>query len=313
MSSIDDTDSWENLQIEPPTEGRSPRWTPAQVMIDAAGLSHTGYVRTNNEDHFLITRFGRFLESVQSNLPAEEIPPRHEVMGNALLVADGLGGHAAGETASKSALQILYNLVADTPDWILRLDEPRQAHEVERRADERIAQISDAMTEQADVQPELRGFGTTLTAAWGIGEKWFLAHLGDSRAYRLRQGALKQLSHDHTMAQELADLGAIDPHHVALHPLRSRLTRLVGDQTQHLTPLIRPFTVADGDALLLCTDGLTDMVDDELITDILAVRQPAVLTARSLLDAALVGGGKDNVTVIVARLRLKSEAGAPPH
>jgi protein phosphatase len=304
MKSFDDTDSWDTPLLRPGTWDK-PLWTPADFQVDAAGLSHPGLVRSNNEDHYLVTRFGRFLECVDSNLAAEDLPPRHEVTGTALVVADGLGGHAAGETASKSALRILFNLVVDTPDWILRVDEKRLAEEVERRAEERLAQVSQAMTQTADIQPGLRGFGTTLTAAWGLGEEWFVAHVGDSRAYLFRQGALKQLTRDHTVAQELADTGQIDADEVALHPLRNRLTRLLGDHVQHVTPQVRHFTVADGDILLLCTDGLTDMVDDETIASILAIEQPVEVCAQRLIDAALNFGGRDNATAIVARIGLK--------
>ncbi len=217
-----------------------------------------------------------------------------------------MGGHAAGGTASKAALRILVNLVVETSDWILRVNEQQLSDAVERRAEERLARISETMTQKADAQRDLRGFGTTLTAVWGLGEKWFLAHVGDSRAYLFRHGNLQRLTHDHTVAQELADTGMIEVDDLSLYPLRNRLTRLLGDQMQQITPEIGHFTVADGDTLLLCSDGLTDMVDDDEIAQILALKQPAADCTRRLIDAALDAGGGDNVTAIVARIGLPS-------
>ena len=104
--------------------------------VHVAGMSNVGTVRTNNEDHFLITRFGRFLECLDSNLPPGEVPPRTENAGYAMMVADGIGGSAAGEVASRMAIRTLIEVVLKVPDWILRLDEPYFPQEVMRRATE---------------------------------------------------------------------------------------------------------------------------------------------------------------------------------
>jgi protein phosphatase len=160
-------------------------------------------VRPNNEDHFLISRFGRFLETVQTNLPADTVPPRSEESGYGMVVADGMGGCAAGEEASRRAITSLVNLVLHTPDWILRLDEEPLPKEVLRRAAERYEQVNQTLAEEAQGDPGLSGFGTTMTMAWTLGRQLFVAHLGDSRAYLLRQGRLQQLTRDHTLVQEL--------------------------------------------------------------------------------------------------------------
>jgi protein phosphatase len=158
------------------------------VQVDVAGLSHPGKVRPNNEDHFLVLRFGRFLEPLATNLPAGQAPPRREDAGYALAVADGLGGHAAGEGASKLALTTLVGLVLDTPDWFLRMDDPPAAEEVMRRATERYGRIDQALAAEAAEGLTLHGFGTTLTLAASLGRDLLLAHVGDSRAYLLRGG-----------------------------------------------------------------------------------------------------------------------------
>ena len=123
--------------------------------------------------------------------------------------------------------------------------------------------------------PRLRGFGTTLAMAWGVGEHWLLAHVGDSRIYLFRDGLLRQLTRDHTVAQELADAGVIEQQQVALHRLRHRLTRLLGDQVQQVVPVIQRLLLEDHDCLLLCTDGLSGMVADADIAHILASGEPA--------------------------------------
>ena len=167
----------------PSSPGRPPPGPlSSPVQVDVAGLSHSGKVRPNNEDHFLVLRFGRFLEPLATNLPAGQAPPRCEDVGYALAVADGMGGHAAGEEASKLALTTLVNLVLNTPDWFLRMDEASSAEEVMRRAAERFGRIDQALAEEAVEDPRLHGLGTTLTLAASLGGDLLLAHVGDSRA-----------------------------------------------------------------------------------------------------------------------------------
>jgi protein phosphatase len=165
--------------------------------------------------------------------------------------------------------------------------------------------ISHVMTQEADADPKLRGYGTTLSLACGVGEHWLIAHVGDSRVYLFRAGGLIQVTHDHTVAQELADRGIIDQRQVHLHKLRNRLTRLLGDQVEGVSADLEQIKMRDGDTLLLCSDGLTEMVAGEQIAAILDMRQPATACCQRLIDAALAAGGKDNVTAVVARLGLR--------
>jgi serine/threonine protein phosphatase PrpC len=270
------------------------------VQVDLYGLTHLGKVRPNNEDHFLICRFGRFLEPVQTSLPADAVPQRSEERGYGMVVADGIGGASAGEEASRLAISSLIDLVLRTPDWILRLDGNHLPEEVLRRASERYEQINLSLQEEARQIPSLSGFGTTMTMAWSLGSDLFLAHIGDSRAYLL-SGGLRQLTRDHTGVQQLVDQRLIDRRDAATHHLRHALTQCLGDHSRQARPDVTRLEIADNDRLLLCTDGLTDMVDLVTIAEILAGDEPAQVIAQRLVDKALSAGGKDNVTVVVAR------------
>jgi protein phosphatase len=272
------------------------------VPIDVAGLSHPGKVRPNNEDHFLVLRFGRFLEPLATNLPAGEVPSRFEDVGYAMAVADGLGGHVAGEEASKLAITTLVNLALNTPNWFLRMDDPSAAEEVMRRATERFGQIDQALGDEAVEDPRLHGFGTTMTLAASLGRDLLLAHVGDSRAYLLRKETLYQLTRDHTLVRELFEAGMIDSAQAAAHQLRHALTRYLG-ANKGARPDVQRLGLVDGDCLLLCSDGLSEMVRNIDIADVLAGGGTSEAMSRRLVDRALAAGGKDNVTVIVAQYR----------
>ena len=156
------------------------------------------------------------------------------------------------------------------------------------------------LTERSEADRRLFGMGTTLTAAYSIGVDLFIIHLGDSRAYLYRNGDLMQLTKDHTVAQAMADAGYIAPEEVRHHHKRNVLTNFLGGHHGKVKADVRWLRLADGDRLLLCSDGLNDMVDDSAITQILQKHDNPQQAAQTLLDAALARGGSDNVTVIVA-------------
>ena len=301
MSTPGETDTAE--MVAPPIIGSDPSPRSSVAAVDMAGLTDRGNRRTNNEDHFLISRFGRFLETLDTNLSPSDGSFHEEEIGYALLVADGMGGHAGGEVASQLAISTLINLVLATPDWILRLDDDPFMQEVMRRAKERWGRINTALTDRAQADPSVKGLGTTLTVAWSLGKNMVVAHIGDSRAYLYRRHKLHRLTHDHTFAQSLADQGIIAQREVALHRLRNVLTRVLGNAEQAVEPDLLNFTLEDGDILLLCTDGLTDMMDEDLIQSTLERDEDSKAICSRLVEQALKAGGKDNVTVAVARYR----------
>ena len=275
----------------------------AQVEIDLAGLSHVGRVRSNNEDHYLIARFDRSMRTVATNLSATDVPPRSSESAYALLVADGVGGAAAGEVASRTAIAELVGLALETPDWIMRLDQPLAA-EVLKRMERRFQKIHDVLVERTKSNPALRGMGTTLTLACSLGADLLTTHVGDSRAYLFRQGKLEQLTRDQTLAQSLADAGAIRQDEVAEHPTRHVLTGAIATRGAFVQVELRHVRLMDGDQVLLCTDGLTEMVKAEAIARALSAARSADEGCRRLVDLALEAGGKDNVTVALGRYRI---------
>jgi protein phosphatase len=284
-----------------------PRGYSALVEVDVAGISHLGNVRERNEDHFYIARFGRFLETIQTNVPAGDLSDRSSEIGYAMVVADGLGGHAAGDTASKFAIHVLMSLLLETSDWVLRFDKQSDYERVIERTRQRFIETSRLMTAESKANPELRGFGTTMTIAASLGRDLFVANVGDTRAYLFRGGNLQQLTTDHTCAQELFDAGVLDHRSAGAAWLKSRVTRLLGDSNKSCEPDVQTLRLEHGDALLVCSDGLCDMVDDATIGDVLAEGQTSEAACARLVDLALAAGGRDNITLTIARYAFPDE------
>jgi protein phosphatase len=300
-SNGDDDDTGEILPISstfPPRALLDP--ASATVQVDIAGLTHTGHVRTNNEDHYLVVRIERSLKTMMTNLIDGSLPECFDEVAYGMLVADGMGGHSAGEVASSQALIRLIELGVETPDWVMRLRRRENADSVMRRMTERFRSIDSAMRDQAASDPSLAGMGTTLTVAVSLGAELFIGHIGDSRAYLFRNERLHQLTRDNTLAQELIDAGIARPEDTATQAMRHVLTAALatGDQAD---PQVQRFHLSDGDQVLLCTDGLTGMVRDETIASVLNDADSAGNACQTLIDLALAAGGSDNATVVSAR------------
>jgi protein phosphatase len=273
------------------------------VEVDLGALSHQGKVRENNEDRYFAARFERAMETLLTNLSPEDVPKRQTSAGYGMLVADGMGGAAAGEVASSTAVRVLIELALETPDWIMSFEGER-GREVLARVEERFRNIKDVFVRRAQAEPALDGMGTTMTLALSAGADLIIAHVGDSRAYLLRGSELQRLTRDQTMAQALADAGAIRPEQVATHPSRHVLTGAITTEKGEAPAELHHLRLSDGDQVLLCSDGLTDMVSDAAIAGTLGSAGSAVKACRALVDLALEGGGKDNVTVVLARYRI---------
>ena len=278
--------------------GSNQRWS-----VELSGRSHVGRIRENNEDHFLVARLDRTWQTLGSNLPVDAVPAVSTETVYGMLVADGMGGRAAGEVASRVAISTLVDLVLQTPDIIMRLD-PLFTEEALQRFDERFQQIKKVLTEKVLRDPELAGMGTTMTLAASAGADLLIAHVGDSRAYLFRRKELRRLTRDQTMAQFLADSGVITAGEVDDHPLRNVLTNVLGTSGGPMPVDLSGHRLEDGDMVLLCSDGLTEMVEETTIARVLGdpLSSPAA-ACDQLINLALDAGGKDNVTVALGRYR----------
>jgi PPM family protein phosphatase len=205
-----------------------------------------------------------------------------------LAIADGMGGHAGGEVASAAVIEALRPLDTEVP-----------AGELLNVLDHAVRRANTALRDITTADPSLRGMGTTLTALLWSGSQLGLVHVGDSRAYLVRDGELFQITHDHTMVQSLLDEGKITPAEVESHPQRALLLRaLTGDQGTE--PDLQLRQAEPGDRYLLSSDGLHDVVTPEAITRVLVQADDPDQAAGDLIALALAGGAPDNVTCIVA-------------
>ncbi len=200
-------------------------------------------------------------------------------------VADGMGGHAAGEVASEIAVDVLAELAPAHPD----------GGQLARAVEE----ANRAVIQAAHEGRGREGMGTTMTAAMLEGERLVIAQVGDSRAYLLHQGKLQQLTRDHSLMADMIEAGQLTPEEARTHPNRSVITRALGSD-EHLHPDIYEINVETGDRLLVCSDGLSSMLRDEDIEHALCRVQDPQRCATQLVNEAISAGGHDNVTVIVA-------------
>ena len=288
--------NWQN-QFSPGT-GLDEVWT--SLAVDLGAVSHQGLVRENNEDSYLVMKFGRSLENLLTNLDEDLLEQNYVMSGYGMLVADGMGGMAGGEVASRLALSKLVDLIVDTSDWVLALQRQTDVMTVLERMSERFFQIDDILRKEADNDYTLQGMGTTLTVAGAMGSDLILGHVGDSRAYLMDGDNLRQLTTDHTLAQALIDAGVADPDDPASRSMRHVLTAAVGSLGEEVNPQVQRLRLHTGDKLLLCTDGLTELVEDATIAEVLREAKSSQNACQDLVDLALAGGGTDNVTVVLA-------------
>jgi serine/threonine protein phosphatase PrpC len=199
-------------------------------------------------------------------------------------VADGVGGHAAGDVAAQTALEVLVGEVA--ADGALT---------------EAIRKANDEIVSRASESSELEGMGTTITVLLAAEDGVNIAHVGDSRAYLLREGELRRLTKDHTMVERMVRQGKLTPDEAAVHPARSRIERALGANPEVKVD-VEILKSRPGDRFLLCTDGLNGVVSDQEIQEILEDTEPPDEAAQRLVDAAVQAGGHDNITALVVDL-----------
>ena len=266
-----------NNRTAKPTQQPSSKKTPERLSHRSSTFfgcrTDVGHARDHNEDSLVVT------------------PPL-------FAVADGMGGHEAGEVASEIAIETISELAPKHPD---------------AEAFTHAVQAANLNVLKAPAQGIGReGMGTTFTGAILEKERLLVAQVGDSRAYLLHQGRLQQITRDHSLMADLIEIGQITPAEARVHPNRSVITRAIGSDPNTL-PDIYELNVSAGDRLLLCSDGLNAMIEDTEIEDILRRTQDPQTCASNLVDAALDAGGLDNVTVIVVDVQGLSQKKEQKH
>lgn len=232
-------------------------------MIDFAAITDKGKTRKDNEDYF----------AAQNNL---------------FIVADGMGGHKAGDVASKLAVQTITKLNRAS----------RGQADKEKLIEAFFSKANKAVNERAKRISHEQGMGTTMTLMLIDQEKAYIGHIGDSRAYLFRNGKLKQLTNDHSLVADMVQEGKITEEEAREHPYRNVITKALGSE-EKIKPDIFSVNLKDGDRLLLCSDGLTSMVDDATLHEVLSSSETLKAAGNTLIKKANDNGGADNITAIV--------------
>lgn len=287
-------------EYEKPGDETPPPPFTSLVSVDVFAMTDKGHVRTQNEDHYLVLRGGRAVETVMSNLGDSQPGDLFEEAAFAMVVADGVGGEAAGEVASRQAIYTLLSLALHTPDWNFRWG-PKERNAVMWRMKDRFRRVNAALLREASATTGLHGMCTTMTAALSHGDDLIIGHVGDSRAYLMHDKKLIRLTRDHTLGERLVEDGTHKPNDRLVRELRNVLMQALGSRETECIPDVHDYLLEDGDQVMLCTDGLSDMVDDALIEAVLNESPSAKAACQSLVDLALSNGGRDNITVVVAR------------
>jgi serine/threonine protein phosphatase PrpC len=268
--------------------------------VRSCGLTDAGRVRPSNEDHFVVVELARTMQVHHTSLPqAKAQYSSHR--GHIFLVADGMGGHQAGEVASALSVVTIEAFLLNTFKRFFKLTTHKEHEDVLKEFQAALLQADARIFEEAARHPEQLGMGTTLTLAFAVDWKLFVAHAGDSRCYLLSRGELQQLTQDHTVVAEMVRRGILSPRAASDHPHRHVVTNVLGGSEHGAWVEMHKLTIEPEDVLLLCSDGLTEMVPDDGIAAILRDEREPARACERLVAEANGRGGKDNITAVVAR------------
>jgi serine/threonine protein phosphatase PrpC len=272
---------------------------PSALSATAFGITDRGKRRDANEDQFLIAELAKSMRIVQTSMPEPERRMGEE-RAHLYMVADGMGGERAGERASALAVAAIEQFTLNTFKWFFAQD-GTEAQKALREFQMALRQADARILNEAAEHPELSGMGTTVTMAFQLGAQLCVVHAGDSRAYVHRNGELHQLTQDHTVVADMVRNGTIREDEAGRHPLRHVITNVIGGHDPGVKVEARAVEVLAGDRLLLCSDGLTEMVKDDGIKAVLDTEQDPEAAARALVAQANENGGRDNITVVIVR------------
>ena len=276
----------------------SPSRPPRDDEIDVFALSHPGKVRKSNQDRYLLATINKRVSIVGSNLDEEErLPIGDQRLAYLAMVADGVGGGTGGAEASVTTLETVMQYVNDSlmVFYGARTDEAEFTELLQAAA----MRAHDAVKKRRAEQGVLGTMATTLTLYFSIWPIYYLLQLGDSRYYLWREGKLRQVTRDQTMAQDLVDEGVLTRAAAAKTPMANVLSSAIGGDST--TPVVTRLQGSWRNVHLICSDGLTRHVTDDRIAEILGTMTSAKQAAEQLLQEALDGGGSDNITIILGR------------
>jgi serine/threonine protein phosphatase PrpC len=270
-----------------------------QLVAQLFGMTDPGRVRPANEDQFLVAKLVKSLEISYTSLPQ---PHRRHSNDHTylLIVADGVGGSAAGEEASALAVDSVETYVLEALKWFTNCKEA-EPNEVLIAFREALALAHSRVRAEAAERPQLRGMGTTLTLAYSVNDELYLAHVGDSRCYLLRAGALYRLTQDHSLVEEMIQRGILTTEQAMRHRWRHVITSTVGGESQQVRIDVHRLHLEPDDVVLLCSDGLTEMLSGSQIGEVLRAHSDPAAACVELTRLANEAGGADNITVAMAR------------
>ena len=271
---------------------------PLDSELDVYGLTHPGKVRPNNEDHFLICALQKKMEVYHTSLPDASRLAGVERLAFLSMVADGVGGAAAGEEASRLALEGVTRYVSEALHCFYTSD-PSDDSIFIQTLEEAALKVHNELAAASKENTELRGMATTLTLWLGVWPSAYLLQVGDSRCYILKDGELIQLSRDQTMAEDLIEQGVFTRADAARTRWAHVLSSAIGGP--QAAPVVRKLDQAWGNVGLMCSDGLTRHVSDDRIKERLTSMTSSRQVCEALLQDALDAGGNDNITIIVGR------------
>jgi len=281
------------------TGSTSLRSKPTDDQLDVYGLTHRGKVRAQNQDHFLVCQLKKQVEVLHTSLPdVSIIPADQERLAMVAMVADGVGGQAGGEEASRVAVKAVTQYLAESIHVYYTVDTADDSA-FTGALEAAALRAHNQVLEHRERNPELGRAATTLTVLIGVWPRVYVVQLGDSRYYALRGDELVQISRDQTVAQDLMDQGVLTPEQAARGRWSNMLSSAIGgvESRPQVTSIENDWNYVH----LLCSDGLTKHVTNEQIKHRLQEMTSAQQACEALVQDALDGGGKDNVTVVVGR------------
>jgi protein phosphatase len=268
--------------------------------MDCYGMTDVGRRRPTNQDHFLVADLNKSLRVHGTSLNLDDETRIYGgSQGKLLIVADGMGGEAEGERASTIAVDQLTAYVLNSLSWCFRLEENAE-HDFEEDLKHALESCQRSIQAAAGQNPQHATMGTTMTMVYIVWPRAFVVHVGDSRCYLLRNRRLEQVTTDHTMGNVLAQVGEIRREDARSHNMGHALWNVLGGRSDELSVDVYKLTLQRDDKLLLCTDGLYDMIPDNELESTLATDMNTESACHKLVDLANDRGGKDNITLIIA-------------